>query len=330
MNLRLSFLLVVVLVIFGGTFLVLRFTDSNEPKESSTWLYRINEGSLVNFEVVYQGDSVNYYRNPASLDWYIKGSPEGSADIPVYQQRWGGTPLLLSGPRVTRPLSDSIDDPAEFGLGPPETQVKIFDRSGNEIEFHLGIPTPDNQNQYARLVGADALFTVPIEWAQVVNRLAFDPPVGRLYNIDPREALVVQFFRGDDITRYFLEEATGRWLLDGETPQVVDSGAWAEALLMLAEPRMDQIIAHDIDDPALYGLDPPETVFVIVRRAGLQGIEVHIGHVTPDGNHRYVRVIASSALSEDTNLYGVLTSRIDPIIRFATDPVLDGETSAAP
>ncbi len=32
MNLRLSILLVVVLLIFGGTFLVLRFTDSNEPK----------------------------------------------------------------------------------------------------------------------------------------------------------------------------------------------------------------------------------------------------------------------------------------------------------
>ena len=43
----------------------------------------------------------------------------------------------------------------------------------------MGKATPDNLNQYARLVGEDALFTVPIEWAQVVNRLANDPPVGR-------------------------------------------------------------------------------------------------------------------------------------------------------
>ena len=338
MNLRLSILLVVVLIIFGGTFLVLRFTDSNERKESSPWLYRIDENSIVKLEVVYQqGQAVNYYRNLASLDWYIQGDPEGgpeqSADIPVFQQRWGGTPLLLSGPRVNRALSDTIDNPAEFGLEPPEPSVKIFDRSGNDLEFHLGLPTPDNKNQYARLVGDDSLFTVPIEWAQVVNRLALDPPVGRLYDIDPQSVLLVQFFRGDDITRYGFdenEEGFRRWLLDGETLRAVDPGAWAESLLMLSNPRLDQIIAHDIDDRTLYGLEPPETVVLIVRDRGQPAIEFHIGDLTPDGNHRYVSVITGSLVGEDTNLYGVLTSRLDPIIALATDPVLEEETNAAP
>jgi hypothetical protein len=322
--------LVVVLVIFGGTFLVLRFTDSNEIKETSPWLYRINEGSIVKFEINHQGETVNYYRNPASAYWYIEATPAGSPDIPVYQQRWGGTPLLLSGPRVTRPLSDTIDDPASFGLEPPETSVKIFDRSGNEIEFHLGKPTPDNQNQYARLVGDDSLFTVPIEWANVVNRLAFRPPVGRLYDIDPLSALVVQFFRGDDITRYVLNEGTGAWFLEGDTLEFVDHDIWGEGLRMLSEPRVDQIFAPDIDDLTLYGLDPPDTVIVIVRDRGQTAIEFHIGDVTPDGNYRYVSVINGSALSEDTNLYGVLTSRIDPIIKIATDPVLDASGITVP
>lgn len=330
MNLRLSILLVVVLIIFGGTFLVLRFTDSNDRKESSPWLYVIDQGSIVKLEVAYQGDVVKYYRNPASRDWYIEGSPEGNPDIPVFQQRWGGTPLLLSGPRVNRQLSDTIDDPAGFGLEPPETAVKVIDLSGNEVAFHLGIPTPDNRNQYARLVGDDSLFTVPIEWAQVVSKLAIDPPVGRLYDIDPRSALVVQFFRGDDTTRYFIEDETGRWLLDRETPRPVDPGAWAESLLMLSNPRMDQIIAHDIDDPTLYGLEPPDTVVVIVRQGGQTPIEFHIGGLTPDGNHRYVAVISGSQPTRDTNLYGVLTSRIDPIIVLATDPVLEEEPNAAP
>ena len=60
MNLRLSILLVVVLIIFGGTFLVLRFTDSNEPDNTRPWLYRIDEGTIVRLEVVYQGEAVNY------------------------------------------------------------------------------------------------------------------------------------------------------------------------------------------------------------------------------------------------------------------------------
>ena len=59
MNMRLSILLVVVLLIFGGTFLVLRFTDSNDAKDPRIWLYRIDEGSIVALEVVYQGEAVN-------------------------------------------------------------------------------------------------------------------------------------------------------------------------------------------------------------------------------------------------------------------------------
>ena len=309
-------------MIFGGTFLVLRFTDSNELKEGRPWLYRIDEGDIVALELVYQGEEIAFFRSPASLDWYIAGEPGVSPDIPVFQQRWGGTPLLLSGPRVTRPLSDTIENAASFGLEPPETAVTVIDRYGNTIEFHLGIPTPDNKNQYARLVGDNNVFTVPIEWAQVVNRLVFDPPVGRLYTIDARDVLLVQFFRGEESTRYVIEDGTGRWFLDGETPQLVDQGAWAEALLDLLNPRLDQILAHNIDDPTKYGLEPPDTVVVIPRLGGLSAIEFHIGGLTPDGKFRYVDLITGSLVSEDTNLYGVLTSRIDPIIALATDPVL--------
>jgi len=323
MNLRLSILLVAVLIIFGGTFLVLRFIDSSERKESSPWLYLIDQGSIVKLEVAYSGEAVKYYRNPASRDWYIEGNPAGNPDIPVFQQKWAGTTLLLSGPRVNRELSDTIDNPAEFGLDPPETEVKVIDRDGNEVSFHLGIPTPDNRNQYARLVGDDSLFTVPIEWAQVVSDLAIDPPLGRLYDIDLRSALVVQFFRGDETTRYFVDQGTGQWLLDGETPVPVDLSAWAQSLLMLSNPRMDLIIAHDIDDPTLYGLDPPDTAVVIVRQGGQTPIEFHIGDVTPDGNHRYVTVKLGGVAGPNTDLYGVLTSRIDPIIALATDPVLE-------
>ena len=141
----------------------------------------------------------------------------------------------------------------------------MFDRYGNTIQFHLGKPTPDNLNQYARLVGEDALFTVPIEWAQVVNRLAYDPPLGRLYEIDQHSVLAVQFFRGEDVARYIVEDSTGRWFMDGETPLLLDAVPWAEALLHLMNPRMDLILAHDIDDPALYGLDEPDTVLSLIH-----------------------------------------------------------------
>lgn len=320
MNLRLSILLVVVLLIFGGTFLILQLSESNEPGDKGTWLYRIDEGDMIRLEMEYQGDEIAFFQNPGSSDWYIESDTEEVRDIPVFPQRWSITPLLMSGPRVTRPLADKIEDPASFGLEPPETAVKVFDRYGNTVEFHLGKATPDNLNQYARLVGEDSLFTVPIEWARVVNRLAGDPPVGRLYEIDPRDVLNVQFFRGSDITRYIAEENTERWFLDGPTPLLLDSGPWAGSLSMLMNPRMDLILAHNIDDPALYGLIEPDTILLIVRQGDLQRIEVHIGDLTPDGQYRYVDVVRGSMPSEDHRLYGVLNSRIEEIIAVATDP----------
>ena len=191
------------------------------------------------------------------------------------------------------------------------------------ITLHeVRLPCRKDWRPCASEVGNDALFTVPIEWAQVVNRLAFDPPVGRLYRIDPRDILLVQFFRGEEPTRYVIEDGTGRWFLDGEDPKLVDPGPWAESLQKLLSPRVDQIPAHNIDDPALYGLEPPNTVVVIPRLGGLSTIEWHIGDLTPDGQFRYVDVIAGSLVSEDTNLYGVLASRIDSVIALATDPML--------
>ena len=135
--------------------------------------------------------------------------------------------------------------------------------------------------------------------------------------------MIVQFFHGDDITRYVIEDGTGRWFLDGETPQLLDAAAWAESLVMMSSPRLDQILAHNIDDPAKYGLvEPDMTVAVIVRQGGEHAVEFLIGGLTPDGDHRYVRVVQGSLISKDPNLYAVLNSRIDPILALATDPVL--------
>ena len=45
-------------------------------------------------------------------------------------------------------------------------------------------------------------------------------------------------------------------------------------------------------------------------------MEFHLGSLTPDGNHRFARVVNTN----DNNLYSVLTTRIDYIDGLATDP----------
>ncbi len=172
MNLRLSILLVAILLLFGGTFLVVRFTGSNEPTPDNPWLFRIDEDDISHITVNYRGQTVDYDRNPGSFKWVIQGDP----DVPVFQKKWGGTPLLVSGPRVSRVLDRAPDDLTPYGLQPPLSKIWVTDSTGNTVEFHMGDPTPDAENHYARLVGDPALFTLPTTWAEVINRLVIEPP----------------------------------------------------------------------------------------------------------------------------------------------------------
>lgn len=315
MNLRLSVLLVVVLLIFGGTFLVIRLTDSPSLTQREPWLFHIDESTITHVQIAHAGAVIDYDKKPGTIDWQIQGDP----DFPVFIPKWGGTPLLLSGPRVNRVLSEEIGDPASFGLEPPATVVRVSDRVGNTFEFHLGIPTPDGSNQYARLVGDSALFTVPAAWAQVVNRLATEPPFGRLYDLDITLVRVVEVSHQDTTTTYFLDESVSRWFvapLDLEEGEPIPvSAEWLDSLNLLGGPRVDALLAHGIDDPAKYGFTPPVTK-VIVARKGSSPVEFHLGFLTPDGEHRYARVLNTG----DQNLYSILTTRIDTISALATDP----------
>ena len=174
MNVRLSALLVAILIIFGGTFLVFRFTSS--PKHDTLdrpWLYKLDDGSIVHIEVTHGDQTASYDKKPGSTTWYIQNETE---EVPVFQEKWSGTPLLLSGPQVSRVLAQTIENPAQYGLDPPRTVVKVTERSGLVYEFHMGNTTPDGSSQYAYLVGDPQLFTLPEIWAQVINRLATEPP----------------------------------------------------------------------------------------------------------------------------------------------------------
>lgn len=174
MNIRLSFLLVVILLIFGGTFLIFQMTGSSGGgTPDRPWLYKVDDGSIVHIQVTNDGQTVDYDKKPGGTTWYIQDEDQQTQ---VVQAKWSGTTLLLSGPQVDRVLAQSFDNPTAYGLDPPESIVKVTERSGLVYEFHMGSTTPDGENQYARLVGDPQLFTVPQVWAQVINRLATEPP----------------------------------------------------------------------------------------------------------------------------------------------------------
>ena len=324
MNVRLTILLAVIAVMIGSTWAIIEFTDlvfREERDQDEPWLFSIDEGDLVFIEVSHDGKSVQYSRDSGSHQWMIVGDPS----YPVFQQKWGGTPLLLSGPRVNRGLSETIRDPAEYGLDPPESIVRVTDFAGNTVEFHMGIPTPDGGNQYARLLGDEALYTVPSVWADVVNRLALDPPYGRLFDLEIPMITVVEVNAGDSTAVYFVEG--NQWLVNHGPPPVAletstpASEEWFEWLVRLAAPRVDEIVEQRLQDRdeerlAEYGFDSPPIRVVIARR-GQATVEIHLADGPPGSDSYYARTVNNI----DEALYLIKKSRLEGIEALATDPL---------
>ena len=171
MNVRLTILLVLVLLLIGGSVAITQQLTSKEPRKVEPWLYRINSEDIGRISVIHKGQQMDYARTGDDT-WVIK---DGN-DTPVYIDKWAGTPHLLGGPRSSRALDIQIDDPAKYGLEEPQTRITLIDRNGVPLEFHLGDTTPDGENWYARLAGGDRLFTVVSVWCEVVSKLAVEPP----------------------------------------------------------------------------------------------------------------------------------------------------------
>ena len=311
MNVRLSILLVLVLVVFGGTFLAIRCTGTDEPRETNPWLYSIDSSNIVQVSVTYQDDTVTYRQKPGSHDWIILGEPE----ILVFRDKWAGILSLLSGPRV--PVEDeTIRDPGQYGLDPPVTAITVSDRSGNVVEFHLGDSTPDTLRNYASLVGNPELFTVPVSMTNVVNGLVTNPPYLQLFQLDVDNLELMEVASGGETNAYFKDRDTGQWFIRAEpigaSPQVFPE-EWADTPEFISGPRADRVEASSFDDPSMYGLEPPHTsVRLLVRNAGVT--EFQLGSLTDDGLYRYARIL------DDPRLFLMQVQLANRISALATEP----------
>ena len=169
MNIRFTILLVAILVVIGGTVWITQTGKTPERAEDVRWLWKVELGDITRIAVTHEGESLSY--GLRGEQWVI----EDGDDTPVFQDKWGGMTLIVSGPRPARTLSNTIEDPGLYGLEPPRTEVQVTDRSGRQVGFDLGAVTPDARNQYIRLSDG-SLSTVPKIWGEVVTTLVTEPP----------------------------------------------------------------------------------------------------------------------------------------------------------
>ena len=151
--------------------MVFGLQDKRELEEEPPWLFKVDPSSIAHISVTHMDTTVEY--EDTGDGWVIKDGD----DTPVDRDRWSGTPLLLSGPRTSPDVvAHAIEDPAEYGLGEPQTTVVVTDVAGTRVSFLLGDTTPDGEKWYASLAGDNRLYTVAAIWCEVISNLAADPP----------------------------------------------------------------------------------------------------------------------------------------------------------
>ncbi len=171
MNIRFTILLVVILVVIGGTVWITQREPDGDTRNIKDWAWKVELEDLQRIAITHEDTSVAYSRE--GRGWVIEG--EDGDTIPVYQPKWGGKALIVSGPRPSRTLDETVEDPSLYGLEPVATTVGVTDRSGQQVVFELGAVTPDGNNQYVRL-DDNSLHTLPKIWGEVVVSLATRPP----------------------------------------------------------------------------------------------------------------------------------------------------------
>lgn len=169
MSFRVSFILLVLVAVVGGYVFLFELQKTPKPQVSAPWFYDVSYEDLAVISVEYRGQKQVFEATPKG--WVFQESRE-----PVDLARWSGIPLLLTGPRSSRVARESIDDPKEYGLDPPQSVFTVSLKSGQQITTLLGDVTPDGANHYAQVVGSAPLFLLPSAWGDVINRLITEPP----------------------------------------------------------------------------------------------------------------------------------------------------------
>ena len=289
MNVRLTFLLVVVLMVVGGAVWIIQSGRTSQPERLQPWLWKVGFDDISHVAVTHQGDSISY--DLQGEQWVI----EDGNDTPVYLPKWSGITLTLSGPRPARILSQTVEEPARYGLDPPRTVVQVTDRSGRTVQFDLGNPTPDLQNQYIRL-DSGSLSTIALVWGEVMAKLVIEPP----YSPPFLSALEMEEIQGLIVTSqgrrvsYGLDDKSW-FIFEGDEDSPVDPTGWTQ-ISRSFNGQVMVVSGQPLGGPAEYGLDSPSTVLEIFPRVGDE-VRFYIGDVTEDGTGSYILRVDSGQLA---------------------------------
>ena len=174
MNFRITFVLAVLAVVVGGYVVFFELQKTTERATQPLWFYNVHDDDIQRISVTHDGETQAFIKGSGEAYLWLFDDGTGTE---VDLNRWGGIPLLVTGPRSRRVLEEQIDNPIAYGLEPPQTVIEVSLNDGRELSVQIGDETPDGSGSYAQLAGFPTLFLIDASWGEVLSRLVTEPPV---------------------------------------------------------------------------------------------------------------------------------------------------------
>ena len=164
--------LLIGLAVIGAYVLVQVRNENPAPVPTETFIYSIEKSDIISVEITHDGDRQRFAWDEGAGGWVFDDAERS----PVASDRWGGVPLLLSGPRVQRVLSVDEADLGRYGLDDPITTIRLGLSDGQQLTVHIGIRSPDGENDYVVREGSPQIVLIDRSWQEVLARLVTAPP----------------------------------------------------------------------------------------------------------------------------------------------------------
>ena len=156
------------------------FQTRSEPPRGTAppFFYEIEASDIVSVRVEQGGVAESFTWDEDAEAWRFDDETGEDVD----EERWGGMPVLLAGPRIERTLPADIEL-GPLGLEPPMATVIIGLEPSGEFRVLIGRHTPDGSAHYVKQSDNDTVFLVNAAWGDVITRLVTEPP--RVPEADP-------------------------------------------------------------------------------------------------------------------------------------------------
>jgi hypothetical protein len=183
LRLRNILILLAILLALGGYYFYSTRPKPAPPPESRlyVWLFEMDKIERVELRLPREGKSQAFIKIPRGdqFPWFFDDPKRSKVDV----DRWGGgIPLLLSGPRAERIISENTTEEklAELGLIKPQLEIALTLEEGKTLSIKVGDPTPDGHAYYVQSPYSTEVALVDYIWFNVLKRLVKEPPYSSL------------------------------------------------------------------------------------------------------------------------------------------------------